>query len=99
TFVSAHLPQIAQNHKEEARRGRIPERPDFRLVGTIPNIPLILHEKYMLVFDDGAPDTRQIPVDALARAYRNALGRRMGRGRLGYGDPRGTEELRAAISN
>src|ERR1700744_832056 len=97
TFVSAHLPEIAQKTKEP-RRGRIPERPDFRLVGSAPNIPLILPEKNMLVFDDGAPDTRQIPVDALARAYRNALSRRLGRGRLGYGDPRGTLELRSAIS-
>jgi GntR family transcriptional regulator/MocR family aminotransferase len=96
TFVSAHLPEISA---KESRRGRIPERPDFRMVGNPPNIPLILPEKNMLVFDDGAPDTRQIPVDALARAYRNALGRRVGRGRLGYGDPRGTTELRAAISN
>ena len=98
TFVSAHLPEIAQSAKE-SRRGRIPERPDFRLVGAAPNIPLILPEKNMLVFDDGAPDTRLIPVDALARAYRNALGRRIGRGKLGYGDPRGTEELRIALSN
>lgn len=98
TFVSAHLPEIAHSAKE-SRRGRIPERPDFRMVGTAPNIPLILPEKNMLVFDDGAPDTRQIPVNALARAYRNALGRRIGRGRLGYGDPRGTEELRIALSN
>lgn len=96
TFVSAHLPEVKS---QEVRRGRIPERPDFRLVGTAPNIPLILPEKNMMVFDDGAPDTRQIPVDALARAYRNALARRMGRGRLGYGDPRGTSELRAAVSN
>src|ERR1700744_887115 len=98
TFVSAHLPQIGRNAKEP-RRGQIPERPDFRLVGTAPNIPLILPEKNVLVFDDGAPDTRQIPVDALARAYRNALGQRVGRGRLGYGDPRGGIELRAALSN
>ncbi|HWY62257.1 MAG TPA: PLP-dependent aminotransferase family protein [Rhizomicrobium sp.] len=96
TFVSAHLPEIAQSAKE-SRRGRIPERPDFRLVGAAPNIPLILPEKNMLVFDDGAPDTRLIPLDALARAYRNALGQ-AGRGRLGYGDPRGTAGLRAAIS-
>ncbi len=97
TFVSAHLPQIGRSAREP-RRGRIPERPDFRLVGTAPNIPLILPEKNMLVFDDGAPDTRQIPVDALARAYRNALTQRIRRG-LGYGDPRGSEELRVAISN
>src|ERR1700742_2969129 len=30
TFVSAHLPEIAQKTKEP-RRGRIPERPDFRM--------------------------------------------------------------------
>lgn len=99
TFVSAHLPEIGTGDREARRKARIPERPDFRLVGSAPNIPLLLPEKNMLVFDDGAPDTRQIPVDALARAYRNALGRRMGRGRLGYGDPRGSVELRAAISN
>jgi GntR family transcriptional regulator / MocR family aminotransferase len=95
TFVSAHLPEVSA---KESRRGRIPERPDFRMVGSAPNIPLILPKKNMLAFDDGAPDTRQIPADALARAYRNALGQRVGRGRLGYGDPRGTRELRAAIS-
>src|SRR3984957_14253744 len=93
TFVSAHLPEVSA---KESRRGRIPERPDFRMVGSAPNIPLILPEKNMLVFDDGAPDTRLIPVEALARAYRNALA---GRGRLGYGDPRGTMGLRTAISN
>jgi GntR family transcriptional regulator/MocR family aminotransferase len=98
TFVSAHLPEVERNDKVPRRGGRIPERPDFRLVGTVPNIPLILPEKNMQVFDDGAPDTRQIPVDALARAYRNALSQRIGRGRLGYGDPRGTVELRTAIS-
>jgi GntR family transcriptional regulator / MocR family aminotransferase len=97
TFVSAHLPEVSG--KETRRGGRIPERPDFRLVGMAPNIPLVLPEKNVLVFDDGAPDTRQIPVNALARAYRNALSQRVVRGRLGYGDPRGTLELRAAISN
>jgi len=96
TFVSAHLPEVTQSAKE-SQRGKIPERPDFRMVGAAPSIPLILPEKNMLVFDDGAPDTRLIPLDALARAYRNALGQ-AGRGRLGYGDPRGTAGLRTAIS-
>ena len=47
------------------------------------------------MFDDGAPDTRQVPVDALARAYRIGAdaGARAAIG-LGYGDPRGTLELR-----
>jgi GntR family transcriptional regulator / MocR family aminotransferase len=99
TFVSARLPEIELKAKGSSHGRRIPERPDFRLVGIAPNIPLILTAKNMLLFDDGAPDTRQVPGAALARAYRNALVRRTGHDRLGYGNPRGTEELRAAISN
>ncbi len=97
TFVSAHLPDIDRG--EVRRDGPLPERPDFRLVGKAPNIPLILPERNMLVFDDGAPDTRLIPIDAWTRAYRNALAHAARRGRLGYGDPRGSEDLRKAISS
>jgi GntR family transcriptional regulator/MocR family aminotransferase len=43
TFVSAHLPEVSG--KETRRGGKIPERPDFRLVGTAPNIPLILPDQ------------------------------------------------------
>lgn len=98
TFVSTRLPEV----EAESRSGKRPpgnaDRISFRLAGAPPSIPLILPEKNVLVFDDGAPDTRLVPVDALARAYRNALSLRIGRGRLGYGDPRGTEELRTALS-
>jgi len=44
----------------------------------------------------GIPDTRLLPREALARAYRRAL-----RGRsdlLGYGDPRGEPRLRSALA-
>jgi GntR family transcriptional regulator/MocR family aminotransferase len=98
TFVSTHLPEIEAETRNGKRRTGIPDRAGFPLAGTAPNIPLILPEKNVLVFDDGAPDTRLVPVDALARAYRNALALRTGRSRLGYGDPRGTEELRTALS-
>ena len=97
TFVSAQLPEVGQAPKNEPH-GRIPEQPDFRLVGSPPIIPLILPQKNLLVFDDGAPDTRLIPIEALARGYRNALQHHLVRGRFGYGDPRGTIELRTAIS-
>jgi GntR family transcriptional regulator/MocR family aminotransferase len=97
TFVSAHLPEVSQARTQAPHSG-IPEQPDFRLVGSPPNIPLILPQKNLLVFDDGAPDTRLIPVEALARGYRNALQHHLLRGRFGYGDPRGTIELRTAIS-
>jgi GntR family transcriptional regulator/MocR family aminotransferase len=55
-------------------------------------------EENSLVFDDGAPDTRHVPVDALARAYRHAVKRGARRNRLGYADPRGSIELRSAVS-
>jgi GntR family transcriptional regulator/MocR family aminotransferase len=101
TFVSAHLPEVTQarNHaRNQELPSGIPEQPDFRLLGSPPNIPLTLPQKNLLVFDDGAPDTRLIPIEALARGYRNALQHHLVRGRFGYGDPRGTIELRTAIS-
>lgn len=100
TFVSSELPSIDGNTVDAApRAAHMPDRPDFRLVGAAPNIPLVLPEKNLLVFDDGAPDTRHVPVAALARAYRSALTVASRRNRLGYGDPRGMLELRNAVSN
>src|ERR1700733_12730643 len=94
TFVATQLPEVEISNVLARRDAQIPERPYFRMVGKAPNIPLILPERNLLTFDDGAPDMRWIPVDALTRAYRNAFPRRGGRGRMGYGDPRGTSELR-----
>ena len=77
TFVSSELP-IAERGPRDPHPpagGHMPDRPDFGLIGTAPDIPLILPEANLLIFDDGAPDTRQIPVNALARAYRSALTR------------------------
>lgn len=51
----------------------------------------------MAVNNDGIPDTRLIPYQLLARAYRRVclnLGRHSN---LGYGDPRGTIELRNSV--
>jgi len=98
TFVATHLPEVEISDVLARREEQIPERPYFRMVGKAPNIPLVLPERNVLTFDDGAPDMRWIPVDALTRAYRNAFPHRGSRGRMGYGDPRGTSELRLAIS-
>lgn len=100
TFVSSELPAVdgdAAAHGLHA--AHMPERPDFRLIGAAPDIPLFLPEKNLLVFDDGAPDTRHMPVAALARAYRSALTAAARGNRLGYGDPRGSFALRNAVSN
>ncbi len=76
----------------------MPATPDFRLVGTAPAIPLLLPQPQVLSFDDGAPDTRLVPVNALARAYRHALATLSRRNALSYADPRGSMSLRSAVS-
>lgn len=100
TFVSSELPNVNGNRAEArtAPPARMPDKPDFRMTGTAPNLPLMLPDANTLMFDDGAPDTREVPVVALARAYRSALTRAARRNRLGYGDPRGSLELRQAVS-
>jgi len=47
--------------------------------------------------NDGIPDTRLIPYEILARAYRRACISLSRHSKLGYGDPRGTIELRDSI--
>ena len=100
TFVSSELPAVDGDQAEARRQrgARMPDQPDFRIRGSAPAIPVFLPEKNLLAFDDGVPDTRYVPVAALARAYRSALTRSARRNRLGYGDPRGTLALREAVS-
>lgn len=100
TFVSEELPILKEANASPGKplRGPMPDRPDFRMVGAAPNIQAILPEKNLLLFDDGTPDTRHVPVAALSRAYRSALAKAAQHNRLGYGDPRGSLALREAIS-
>jgi GntR family transcriptional regulator/MocR family aminotransferase len=100
TFVSSELPVLEENNGalRKPASTHMPDRPDYRLVGAAPNIPAFLPEKNLLIFDDGTPDTRQVPVGALSRAYRSALTRSAQRNQLGYGDPRGSLALREAVS-
>ncbi len=99
TFVSSHLPSIEQAKEPVGPLAGMPAAPDFRLLGGAPEIPLQLPQADVLQFDDGAPDTRLVPVSVLARAYRHALLRRSRRNALAYSDPRGTLELRTAVSS
>src|SRR6266849_6997503 len=48
--------------------------------------------------DLGTPDTRLFPAESFARAYRSAMTIGGKVGKLGYGDPRGSPNLRGAIS-
>jgi GntR family transcriptional regulator/MocR family aminotransferase len=97
TFVSALLPAI-----DAVPPPSIPmparQAPEFTLRRTPPDLPLVLPRPGQLVFDDGAPDTRLMPAELLARTYRRVLLDASRRNRLGYGDPRGSLGLRQAVA-
>jgi len=95
SFVSAMLPVI-ENHVTQA--GAAPATTDFPLRGAAPDLPVIMPVPGILRFDDGTPDTRLMPAELVARAYRRALLEASRRNRLGYGDPRGSLALREAVA-
>jgi GntR family transcriptional regulator/MocR family aminotransferase len=71
--------------------------PDYALAAPLPFLPPPRHAPGTLVLAKGAPDVRLLPAEALARAYRRALGRH-GRALLTYGDPRGHVRLREELA-
>ncbi|MBV9511770.1 MAG: PLP-dependent aminotransferase family protein [Caulobacteraceae bacterium] len=95
TFVAENLPLLDAGSPDSPP---IPDRPLFRPSRAISNLVADVPPRDMLAFDDGAPDIRHVPVDILARAYRDGLRGTLQRRRLGYGDPRGSEPLRASIA-
>lgn len=95
TFVSALLPLVETPSPAAPQRAAA----GFALRGTAPNIPLTLPVPGMLLFDDGAPDTRLMPAELYARAYRRALLDASLKNRLGYADPRGIIHLRTAVAD
>ena len=99
TFVASPLDPTRPRHPTETRA-----QSHLRAGYTLP--PLALPDAHwelgglrpgMLVMSRGAPDTRLFPLAELARAYRRVL-LRYGRKLLFYGDPRGHERLRTALS-
>jgi GntR family transcriptional regulator/MocR family aminotransferase len=96
TFVSALLPAIGS----VASSVSVPsvQAPEFTLRRKAPDLPLMLPRPGQLVFDDGAPDTRLMPAELLARTYRRVLLDASRHNRLGYGDPRGSLALRQAVA-
>jgi GntR family transcriptional regulator / MocR family aminotransferase len=62
------------------------------------NAPLLWPQQGKVRFDDGIPDQRLIPTMAIAQAYAGAARAAARQRLLGYGDPRGTEQLRQSIS-
>src|ERR1700743_989580 len=81
---------------EERGAVKPPKKPLFRPARAAPRLTADLAPSDMLAFDDGAPDIRHVPIDILARAYREGLRSTLQRRRLGYGGPRGSGALRAS---
>jgi GntR family transcriptional regulator/MocR family aminotransferase len=96
TFVAENLPLLETS---STHHSQIPEKPSFKPIRAAPGMTVDLAPSDMLAFDDGAPDIRHVPIDILARAYRDGLRSTLQRRRLGYGDPRGSEALRASIAS
>lgn len=91
TFVSLS-PPVAPSADAGAGAGRRPA--SARSGRAIPAAP----PSGMIVFDDGAPDTRLVPVTALAQAYHSALRRLSRNNRLADEHTLGSLALRQSIS-
>jgi GntR family transcriptional regulator/MocR family aminotransferase len=96
TFVSGLLPLVAE--APLVAHSRAVRTAAFSFRRAAPDLPVSLALPGTLTFDDGAPDTRLMPAELVARAYRRALLDGSRRNRLGYGDPRGTLVLREAVA-
>jgi len=96
TFVSENALSTFEDVDGSAA---VSQEPTYPLPPPLRPVPLIFppDPRTALILYRAAPDVRQFPAAALARAFRMAL-RRHGRRLLNYGDPRGHEDLRRGLS-
>jgi GntR family transcriptional regulator/MocR family aminotransferase len=96
TIVASSLPDVGLRRAQKAAGAPSPKAAEaeypFKSRGETPRTG------WTLKLDEGSPDGRLFPVDALARAYRSATQRAARENRLLYGDPRGSLVLREAIA-
>ena len=102
TFVSQKLPEIkpialqkngASSGAYASLKAGFPFRPNLLLA-----LP-ILKSSNVLAFNDGFPDVRIAPWDALSRAYRTALRQGFRKNLLFYGETTGEPSLRSAVTD
>lgn len=102
TFVSQKLPDL---RPVPLKRNTVlpladaPHKAGFRFrLNPLLALP-ILRGSNALAFNDGFPDVRIAPWDALSRAYRTALRQGFRKNLLFYGETTGEPSLRAAITD
>ncbi|MBK7937427.1 MAG: PLP-dependent aminotransferase family protein [Lewinellaceae bacterium] len=101
TFVSRSIPEIrplalGKNVPEPGFSGK---KAGFPFI-IDPNLALpVLKGTNALAFNDGFPDVRLAPLDALSRAYRTVLRQGFRKNLLFYADTSGEGSLRAAMAD
>lgn len=99
TKVSETLPEqgLSSSNKQLVNSTSKTKQPS-ELIETIYN-DVLEHFSESTVTNDGTPDPRLIPYALLARTYRRVCVGLSRNSNLGYGDPRGTRELRQSVRN
>jgi len=97
TFISNILPEknLSKKNKTIVNSAYI-TKPASTLTESLYRDALNINDT-TLCSNDGVPDSRLIPYELLAKAYRRACINLSRYSKLGYGDPRGTIELRSSI--
>ncbi|WP_428034145.1 PLP-dependent aminotransferase family protein [Amphritea sp.] len=98
TFVSETLPEQGLSASDKRLVNSTQKtRPTSELVETLYQDAVSSFSEIQ-VTNDGTPDSRLIPYELLARTYRRVCVDLSRRSKLGYGDPRGTVELRSSVA-
>lgn len=98
-FVLSKLPVLSKTKLPETGKSTGP-REAFTWTNKFENaVPGENLQKTSLAIDDGFPDVRLAPVDLLMREYRSLSRKHYGKNFLKYGSTKGSEHLRAAISD
>lgn len=97
TFVSETLPEqgLSPRNKDLVSSTHETKLPS-ELVETLYQDALSSYSD-MTATNDGTPDSRLIPYELLARTYRRVCINLSRQSKLGYGDPRGSIELRDSV--
>jgi DNA-binding transcriptional MocR family regulator len=98
-FVLSKLPVLSKNRLPEANKNDSAQESFIWTNNFEHSIPADNFQKTTLAIDDGFPDVRLAPVDELMREYRSLSRKFYGKNFLKYGNSKGSEHLRTAISH
>jgi GntR family transcriptional regulator / MocR family aminotransferase len=95
TFVSEKLPVQTELYRKPKKAAATPNF-QFRHIADV-ELNTIPH-KGLITFDDGLPDVRLAPMEGLVKSYKRIFQQNTRWRMMGYGNPKGTEQIRTAIA-